>query len=291
MTPLPRLALIGGLIALMASPVLVQAAEPPAGGPAPTLSAQLRASNDGQYPAFKQVFGPMLAAETKARRAEGEDQSGPYDLYLCNNGAGYMGYGEGADELSLRATYQVDLAYEVVTWSQELKARGYPPAVWGPLLARYEAERLAEAPKESDVWSDTDPDFGSYQGAARDRFMTKLKTALRAYRRAHPGLRLANIIIEGGCGAGENSISVTTSPRGGTVSFIPLFFYKLCSARGINPDDPNKCDRWREAPGGSVTEVAGDYAYVARWPDGAIKRGTLRFGDLGTSTSVVFSKP
>ena len=47
---------------------------------------------------------------------------------------------------------------------------------------------------------------------------------------------------------------------------------------------------WREMLSGVVTQVAGDYDYVARWADGGARRGTLDVSELETA-SIVLTEP
>jgi hypothetical protein len=86
-------------------------------------------------------------------------------------------------------------------------------------------------------------------------------------------------------------VSIATEPLGAQVMFIPTFFYELCKAQRLDPDDTRRCNRWREAVDGRLSQVAGDYLYMARWPDGAIRRGTLSFTGMEDGQRVVLRKP
>ena len=58
-----------------------------------------------------------------------------------------------------------------------------------------------------------------------------------------------------------------------------------------NADDPSSCPRWREAIEGKLQSVAGDYVYRVRWPDGTIRRGTLRFDMGDEGKTITLRKP
>jgi hypothetical protein len=87
------------------------------------------------------------------------------------------------------------------------------------------------------------------------------------------------------------SVRIVTSPRGGQVLFIPVFFYELCKAQNLDPDDARSCNRWGEAVDGRLAQVAGNYIYVARWPDGVVRRGRLTFSNKQDGETVLVQKP
>jgi len=80
------------------------------------------------------------------------------------------------------------------------------------------------------------------------------------------------VVVEGECGAGETEWELTTQPTSAIISVINAFNFTLCEVRHIDPWSPASCHGWNEAVT-SVLELAGDYHYLARWPDGAVTRG------------------
>ena len=70
---------------------------------------------------------------------------------------------------------------------------------------------------------------------------------------------------------------VAVDPPDGVAEFIPVFHYRLCGVKGIDPDDTRACDHWREAAEGMLLDVSGDYRYRVRWPDGRQVRSSFRY--------------
>lgn len=120
-------------------------------------------------------------------------------------------------------------------------------------------------------------------------FTGSIVTSLAAYRRSHPSL--PKLVSIGGCGGAELTVSIATDPKGGQVLFIPTFFYELCKVQRQNPDDPQRCPRWRGAFEGHLAEVIGNYMYRVRWHDGTLRRGTLNFAELDDGATIVLRKP
>ena len=204
-----------------------------------------------------------------------------YSLFQCSMAGNFLGTSPDvswADDRTMRAT--ADLAYKVVWWSNDLRRLGYPANVWSDLLARFEAEQIALLARPGD-WSARDQ---------RDRaFLGRLAGALNAYRNTKPALPRA--IVGEDCGAGDVAVSIVTEPRGGKVLFTPGFYYELCRAQRLDPEDPARCNRWREALDGKLEYVAGDYYYIARWSDGAVRRGSLRIDANDDGRTITLRKP
>ena len=66
---------------------------------------------------------------------------------------------------------------------------------------------------------------------------------------------LREVVIGGGCGAGEVEVTIVTQPSGGQVLLAPSFYYELCRAQDIDPEDTRRCNRWREAHDGKLEYV------------------------------------
>jgi hypothetical protein len=243
----------------------------------PALGADLR----GQYSEMKLTFQRMYDHGDIHPRIK--RSGGKVELVDCTTGSSYLGSDSFDD-----STYQIaNLAYEVVRLRRLFSALGYPERVWQPLLTEFEQGQMRWAlqkGKSTGGW-ETPP-----EQRHAEAYQRKFQAALNRYRQeAAP--RLPAVTIGGDCGEGEVGVKIRTEPRNGRVVFIPVFFHELCKTRGINPDDPGRCDRWREPAEGVLFDVAGDYFYRATWPDGTLRRGRLSFTHLKEGQTVTLSKP
>lgn len=235
------------------------------------------------YFAVKAVMQRLYVAERaslwaeRARRNEFVRERGggaKFDVVNCVRGSEYTGTADRRRDVTAAFA---DIALDIVIWRDGFRRVGYPAALWQSSLTDYEQQSVDRAIALAAL-PDEDP-----AGAA---IVAALVRRLNAYRATHPSLPA--IIHDGGCGAGEASVSIATAPAGAQVLVIPTFFYELCKVQKQNPDDPSACPRWREALEGKLQSVAGDYLYQARWPDGKTRRGTLRFdiGDAGKTITL-----
>lgn len=229
----------------------------------------------GQYRAVKASLAAIAAGTLKARVLDGE-----LDLYNCNSIYDFAGQWAEGDDAMVRMG---DLATEVLTWSETLEK--FPKSTWQAAIANYERDELDRRLK----------DTGSIEGSLdtyakrKTAFLKSLAPVLNAARATDP--TLPKVIVEGGCGAGEIPVKIVTDPRGAQVLFIPSFFHELCRAQKLDPDDPARCTRWREALDGSLTHVAGDYFYVAKWADGTTRRGKLSITGAQEGGTITLGKP
>jgi len=69
----------------------------------------------------------------------------------------------------------------------------------------------------------------------------------------------------------------TLSPSGGRMFIIPLFSFKLCERRNVDPYSRAECDNWVEVGSGLKAKIAGRYRYSAEWPDGRFARDVMTF--------------
>jgi hypothetical protein len=107
----------------------------------------------------------------------------------------------------------------------------------------------------------------------------RLLKDLTAYTRNRA--KMPQFVFDDGCGDGEVDVKITTNPPGATVSYIPVFSYKLCQATKVNPDDAEQCDGWVTAV--NVNEnLVGRYRYVAKWSDGTQRKGILNIAGKST---------
>jgi hypothetical protein len=177
----------------------------------------------------------------------------------------------------------VDLAYEVIHIGKVMRKARYPESVWRAPLAEFENRQLTRRLEKAGYAYD--PEEEGYVAARRE--FVRLANEYRE----EAGGDNPEIIDEGGCGAGEVGIIIATRPEGGRVHLMPVFFYNLCKAQNVNPDDPAQCEHWLETVRGALTNVAGDYVYRAVWPDGAQRSGRVSFTNLEEGQTVSFDKP
>jgi hypothetical protein len=220
----------------------------------------------------------------------GRSNRGPYDIYNCETGYDYtrlpdmfeyrdgVYYGDPIDTL-------INLGVNIVYMRKTLIKLGYPKSVWQPLLLLLEKEQLTLRMREMGKWQDSLPSEQHY-----DAFVDKIARELNSYRQ-RKAPRLPKVVSDGGCGDGGFGIKVMTEPANGQVMFITVFFYELCRAQNLDPNDPTQCDRWREAVAGAEFEVSGDYFYRASWPSGAERRGRLSFTNIERDMTITFREP
>ena len=234
---------------------------------AQTSKTLLRAGADEEYLTFKRTFQKMVDEGDLDVRILRED--GVVDLMDCSTGDSYLG---PQGDVSSRTRQHAALAYEVVRLKRLMTRLGYPESVWRPVLLEIEEE--------------------GQEGFALNGggHLEELNETLNAYRRrSAPALPKTGIV--GGCGEGEVGVRIATRPRNGRVRLIPLFFYKLCQVQKIDPDDPRRCDHWRESAEGVLLDLAGDYVYQASWADGARHSGRLSLTNLEYGQTITISRP
>jgi hypothetical protein len=99
---------------------------------------------------------------------------------------------------------------------------------------------------------------------------------------------LQRVVVGGtGCGAGGINVTFVPNPQGAQVFIIPTLFYEYCIKQGIDPYDRVLCDRWRPVHSTISSEVAGEYHYVAKWPDGVEVKNEIDFENLGDDNAKV----
>jgi hypothetical protein len=234
----------------------------------------------GQYLAVKRTMQQMYANDVKGFERRRRKSPDGYDLFNCESGSDYIGP-RGTELDYLLAA----LAHDVVVWSNDLARLNFPRYVYEIQIAGYEGTELdlisTNAGKDLNEWYER-------QGQRHSEFVNILAQSLTAYKLTSGAA--PRVVAKGGCGAGEMSVQIVTNPRGGRILFIPIFFYELCKAQNLNPEDTTGCNRWGEAIDGRLSQVAGDYIYVARWPDGTTRRGRLTFNNKQDGQTVVLQK-
>jgi len=210
-----------------------------------------------------------------------------FGLFECVHILGEPGpYSDVSDHESNTAAPIAALAFEIARVHFTLRKLRYPEAVFKGPLTEYEGQLLRFL---DHLITESEPDWNQIWDSVIV-FQKKIVAASMRYRRQKaPHLPIV-FWDQNECGAGEISIYVRTEPANGRVFFIPVFYFRLCEAQKIDPHNQGVCNFWREA---TVTEeigVAGDYFYVASWPDGAVRRGKLRFQKLQDGERVTFKK-
>ena len=188
------------------------------------------------------------------------------DLFLCNEAQTDLGV--PWDDATYFAT---TTALHVEVYKAELDNLKIPQSVAEKSFAAM--EKLGAA-----TFNDPRPEPAG-ERTIRDkrvaeftRLKEQLARDLNAYAKTRRGL--PHFYVEGGCGAVALEVAINTTPPGGTVSYIPLFRYKLCEATHVDPNDSQKCDGWVTAV--SINEsMLGKYMFTATWPDGRKKSGQL----------------
>jgi hypothetical protein len=246
-------------------------------GFAQTSSGLVASNPEQQYYVVKRSLQAMYdRGEIGGHFSPGDEQ---YDLVLCLDIYDYLGPFDEADRKIGDLAY---LAMEIVIWRNDLKSLGYPEQVWRPKLIEYESQQLNAVVHSASRIDKFD--------VSTVRLQKQLVAALNDFRR-QSRQSLKEVVAEGGCGAGEISVHVSLEPRNGRVFFIPLFFYQLCQMQQLDPDNPDRCDRWHEALDGQLAYLAGYYRYLARWPDGATRKGTISVKVNDADKTVVIRKP
>ena len=259
----------------------------PCGALAQVSSALVVADPKAQYYVIKRAMQQMyerggLHSNISRVAADG------YDIVHCESGSDYFGERPPADALFVALA---NLAADIVIWRNDFRRLAVPEAVWRPVLIEIEDTQLALRLQEGRLQEGRAP--AATDAPSERRYASQqrqLLSALNAYR-AQSGGRRAPFQMEGGCGAGDFNVTITTAPRTGRVFFIPVFFHELCKAQQLDPDDRGACNHWREAVDGTLAYVAGDYRYQAVWPDGATRSGPLSFTHLQEGQIVTIRKP
>ncbi|WP_446007736.1 hypothetical protein [Candidatus Electrothrix sp.] len=212
------------------------------------------------------------------------EEDGRVDLLDCHHGSSFLST-HLYSKPNFLAEELADVAFRIVVLEWNLNQLDYPSELWRPalnMLEKHQKKMVSKAYASSHF-----PLTYLFDDSAT--FLKKLALLLNIYRITQAE-HLSPVWVEGGCGAGEIGINISTVPQNGRVWLIPTFFYELCRVKKIDPFDPAKCTRWREHVKGLLFDVAGDYKYYAVWPDGFVKKGTLAFTNVEYGQTVVISQ-
>ena len=213
-----------------------------------------------------------------------DDANCAFDLVNCMSGGDYLPAGSDGEAVDWVELHLASTAFDVLRLEHLLREQRYPEAIWRPVLKRYEDDTLQTLRSRP-------PDSDSFEAYTENetRLQEALVRSLTTYR-AQSDSSLLLPVVEGGCGAGEMGVQIATDPPGGAAEFIPVFHYRLCGVRGLDPDDTRACDHWREPAEGMLFDVAGDYRYRVRWQDGHVSSGKLSFTNLEEGQTVTLRR-
>ena len=259
---------------------------------AQTSSSLVQTDPQRNYAAIKNIITAIDDAERAAYAEQAARENGGQkveslppeilDLDHCATASQYFGSAAEGDKVVPLAR----LALDVTIWGRNLQLMKFPGQVWEPSLRNYETAQVGEMRRAQGRQLD------ARLQARRQGFMKEFATRLSSYQQSHPSL--GRVVNDGSChryaSAGNLSLRIETDPTGGSVFLIPTFFYELCRAQNIDPDDTQRCNRWREAISGRTASVSGDYLYVARWSDGATRRGKLSVIEQDVGGALVLRK-
>ena len=227
-------------------------------------------SRADKYKSLKVVLQQFYEHGVVPSNINRDDQKeGVYDLLNCQEYGYYMGFpDEDASTPQVKPNQEnddlvdvTDLALNMVIWENDLRKLGIPEAVWGSALSEYEEDSLNSKSGAEDVRS------------------AHLADQLNA-RMAGAGKSRPKFVERGGCGAGGADVHFQLSPPNGQLFLIPVFLYKVCQVQHLVPTDFRSCNRWKEVFASSVPSLTGDYVYLARWADGAVRCGSVSEDDF-----------
>jgi hypothetical protein len=177
------------------------------------------------------------------------------------------------------------LMFTVIQLDKDFQTSGYPENVWKPLITAFESDVLVEMIGDMSKPATTQQQYF----IARSK---QLLSDFNRYRLDHEKA-LPKVIDSGDeCGAGGINVTFVPRPKGAQILIIPTMFYEYCKKQDIDPFDRQRCNRWRPVSSTISSEVAGEYHYVARWPDGAEAKGEIDFETLkDDNAKVPIDKP
>jgi hypothetical protein len=182
------------------------------------------------------------------------------------------------------------IANVAIRYERALVKLGYPRSVWGATLAAFESYEAGRAKVLGADFATAHDADGLYDVPFDGAFSNRIAAEVKGYQATHPSLH--GLAFAGGCGADEISVKIVTTPVATQVFLIPTFYYELCRAEKVDPDNTTACDHWREVLG-PVAKIAGSYHYVVQWA-GAVRRGILSDKDYRENDDgdvVILRKP
>jgi hypothetical protein len=207
---------------------------------------------------------------------EGEfyiDNSSSNVVYLqgCSR-AGLSGGWYERDEDYTRGALE-EIAMQVITMHGTLQREGFERQQWEPVVQEFEQQAVSIATRYSGE-AGHKAFFDTYLPLLQSK-VTNLANSLGPSPRSG---RLVSDDVDGECGDGGIWVQITTLPAGGRVWLMSEFDFRLCRSRGHDPWTSGQC-RFNEYTDSDMGLVAGNYQYLAQWPDGTQSRGARSFLD------------
>lgn len=184
----------------------------------------------------------------------------PSDYYLFSCVVGYP-VGEPWRSEDKQGKKLTNLAFVTATWRNDFKDMGILDSDMEAEISHFEKQTIRGW--EAHAWRGS-----TLLDKQTEQFRHELNR-MRSVKKNWPEFEM-----DDGCGAGDIDVKVGINPPSGQLFVISKFFFMLCKAQNIDPMNLAKCDRWNEIHG-SVSPLAGDYYYLAKWSDGSIRCGQL----------------
>jgi hypothetical protein len=226
------------------------------------------------YGPYKHCIIPYGSKNTFDGLTPCTERAGCYGFNICNFPDTF-----GAKEGTLAASY-AEIADVAISYRRALNELGYRSSVAAQTIAdfeRYEVRRADGMNPESFPQRGRDR-YSSGGFPLWDNLYIAIQQDMSVYSRSHPALR--GFVPEGGCGGGGIAMTIEAVPQPARIFIIPSFYYEVCKAQGVNPNDMSGCDHWREIIGQSIDDISGEYHYLVRWHDGITRRGVLNADDF-----------
>ena len=219
-----------------------------------TSSARVAADPAGQYLLIKTVVtqgGAIAGRPNPTANPQG------YDV-LAYCWTPYFVFGDWAERSGLSGRMLV-MARETLAWARDLGRGGYPAEPLNTAIGHYEAAMLASGLTD----------------AARERAVDAFRSELETVARSAVGA--VKTRKQGGCGGPGSAVQLRyqTAPKEGRAWFIAKPLHDICRAQQLDADDFTRCDYWAAAKESEPLAFVGEIAWLARWVDGTVARGTF----------------
>lgn len=218
-----------------------------------TSSERIVADPAGQYLLIK----TLMAQRGIAGRPNPLTDPEGYDLLgYCWTPAAVLG--DWAERSGL-AGRMIVMALETRAWARDLGRGGYPAAPLTAAIGNYEVAMIAAGLADS----------------ARERALDALLSELATAGRTAPGAIKAR--RQSGCQGHGATVQLRhrTVPKEGRAWFVARPLHEICRAQQLDADDFTRCDYWAAAREAEPLAFAGEIAWLARWPDDTVARGTF----------------
>jgi hypothetical protein len=250
---------------------LAQGEQPSNAVTSPTVAAAVPAYYPPGYAEMK------AAATIFARENFGSPEGDVYSVEDCAEGY------ENAeiDDVSDAKMLNLEALARRVAKHEHYLSQLFPESVYEEPLQEYERAAIALISKmpSPPVYDDgqgfvSSQDYDKWE--ERDWQLKEQLAAALEQRRQRLAPAAAKVAIGGECGAGEQPYIVKTQPVDGRLWMTTKFSFDLCRARKQDPWDLTSC-RWTELAPDKEAYLSGRYVYLAKWRNGAARRGVRAF--------------